>query len=141
MPIITRVLALSRSVQLNRQLREIDRIIETMALPTRARLAALTSRECEQAAQCEFPHLYGTPPEQRFTPWGTGAEIGYSRVRSDNLQVRMRGIALWLAVVFHETRDSAIAEPAALHRRVLGILRMLKDAAPAESDARNRAVA
>jgi hypothetical protein len=108
-------------------LREIERMIESMSPSTRARLSALTTRECEQAAQCEFPHLYATPPEQRYSPWGSGTEVGFSRVKSDNLQVRLRGIALWLAVVYHETRDSAYAEPEALHRRVLGILRMLKD--------------
>ena len=141
MPFITRILALSRSVQLGRQLREIEKVVESMSSSTRARLAALASRECELAAQCEFPHLYGTPPEQRYSPWGSGTETGFARVKSDNLQVRLRGVALWLAVVYHETRESSYAEPAALHRRVLGILRMLKDAAPRQAGESGRAVA
>lgn len=141
MQIVTRIIALSRAVQLGRQLREIERVLATLTPPTQKRLAELTVREVEAAAQCEFPHLYSTPPEQRYRPWGNGTDIGFTRVKSDNLQVRMRGIALWLAVVYHETRESTFSEPEQLHRRVLGIMRQLKQAGPAESNDHDRAVA
>lgn len=143
MQIVTRIIALSRAVQLGRQLREIERVLAAFSPNTRKRLAELTVREVDAAAQCEFPHLYGTPPEQRYNAWGNGTDIGYNRVKSDNLQVRMRGVALWLAVVYHETRESRFAEPEQLHRRVLGIIRQLKQADPqptAEQQA-HRAVA
>lgn len=141
MQIVTRIIALSRAVQLGRQLREIERLLETLSPSTQKRLAELTVREVETAAQCEFPHLYTTPPEQRYRPWGNGTEIGFTRVKSDNLQVRLRGIALWLAVVYHETRESSFSEPEQLHRRVLGVMRQLKQADPSVSDEHGRAVA
>ncbi|HET6632726.1 MAG TPA: hypothetical protein VFG73_08470 [Rhodanobacteraceae bacterium] len=131
MRLITRIIALSRSVQLGRQLAEVERAINSLNPATRARLTGLTLRELELAAQCEFPHLYATPPEQRYRAWGSGTDIGFARARSDNLQVRLRGIALWLAVAFHETRDASFSEPQNVHRRILGILRLLKQSAPA----------
>ncbi|MDN5923869.1 MAG: hypothetical protein L0H70_02585 [Xanthomonadales bacterium] len=130
MRIITRIIALSRSVQLSRQLAEIERAMSTLTPATRSRLASLTQREVDQAAQCEFPHLYGTPPEERYRAWGIGTDIGFARSKSDNLQVRLRGISLWLAVAYHETRDASFSEPQNVNRRILGILRMLKHAAP-----------
>lgn len=141
MQIVTRIIAMSRAVQLGRQLREIERVLTGLTPSTRKRLAELTIREVDAAAQCEFPHLYGTPPEQRYNAWGIGSDIGFNRVKSDNLQVRLRGIALWLAVVFHETRDSRFSEPEQLHRRILGIVRQLKQAGPQPVEQVQRAVA
>lgn len=135
MQIMTRILAVSRALTLGRQLKEIERIIATLPLPARQQLAVLVLREMGQAGRCEFPHLYGTPAEQRYSPWGSGTEVGLSRARSDNPQVRMRGVALWLAVVFHETRHATQPATQSVHRHVLRVLRLLKeqmdqDAAP-----------
>lgn len=133
MRIITRIIALSRSVQLSRQLTEVERLMATLTPATRSRLATLTQREVDQAAQCEFPHLYGTPPEDRYRAWGSGTDVGFDRAKSGNLQVRLRGIALWLAVAYHETRDATFSEPQKVNRRILGILRTLKHAAPRDA--------
>ena len=141
MQLISRIIAMSRTAQLSRQLREIEQSMSQMTQPTRVRLAGLVAREIDQAAQCEFPHLYATPPEQRYKLWGSGSEIGMERAKSDNLQVRLRGIALWLAVVYHETRESAFAEPQNLHRRVQGIVRKLKESVPTSDGSTGRAVA
>lgn len=133
MRIVTRLIATSRAVRLAREFREIKRAIDTLSNPARQKLALLTLRELAQAGRCEFPHLYGTPPEQRYALWGNGTVTGMTRARSDNPQVRLRGVALWLAVTFHETRESEQSQLAALHRQVLGVLRQLKNSVPASA--------
>ena len=136
MRIVTRLIALSRSIQLNRQFREIERAIADLPLAGRRQLAAIAMREFATAAKCEFPHLYGTPEnEQRYQPWGSGTDLGYSRVKSDNLQVKLRGIALWLTVAYHETKESKYGEIQNLHRQLMRTLRILKESAlPVEAN-------
>jgi len=131
MRIVTRIIALRRSIQLNRQFREIERLIAELPLAGRRQLAAIAMREFATAAKCEVPHLYCTPNnEQRYQPWGTGTELGFARVRSDNPQVRLRGIALWLTVAYYETKDSKYGEVQNLHRALMRTLRILKESAP-----------
>jgi hypothetical protein len=130
MRIVTRLIALSRSIQLNRQFREIERAIADLPLTGRRQLAAIAMREFATAAKCEFPHLYGTPEnEQRYQPWGSGTDLGYARVKSDNPQVKLRGIALWLTVAYHETKESKYGEIQNLHRQLMRTLRILKESA------------
>src|SRR5678816_1937068 len=78
MRIINRIIALTRSVQLNRQFREIERAIGELPLSTRRQLATLAVKEFANTTQCEHPHLYGTPTEQttNIEPWGKGTELG-----------------------------------------------------------------
>ena len=131
MKIVTRIIALSRSIQLNRQFREIEKSIAELPLTSRRQLAAIAMREFATAAKCEVPHLYGTPEkEQRYQPWGTGTDLGFARVRSDNPQVKLRGIALWLTVAYYETKDSKYGEVQNLHRHLMRTLRILKESAP-----------
>lgn len=131
MRIVTRIIALSRSIQLNRQFREIEKTIAELPLASRRQLAAIAMREFATAAKCEVPHLYCTPDnEQRYQPWGTGTELGFARVRSDNPQVKLRGIALWLTVAYYETKDSKYGEVQNLHRALMRTLRILKESAP-----------
>lgn len=138
---IKRIIAMSRAAQLNRQLREIETIIGNMTKPTRVRLAALVLREIEQAAASQFPHLHGTPPELRYRLWGTGTDTGFERARSDNLQLCMRGIALWLAVAYHETRESPFQETANVYKGVQAQVRTLRELAPGDAGHNGRAVA
>jgi hypothetical protein len=131
MRIVTRLIALSRSIQLNRQFREIEKSIAELPLAGRRQLASLAMKEFAMAAKCEFPHLYGTSDsEPRYQPWGSGTELGISRVKSDNPQVKLRGIALWLTVAYHETKDSKYGEIQELHRHLMRTLRILKESAP-----------
>ena len=53
--------------------------------------------------------------------------IGYKFVKA----ALMFGVALWLTVVYHETKDSHFAEQQELHRQVMRSLRTLKEAIPA----------
>jgi hypothetical protein len=127
MQLVTRLIALSRAVQLRRQFREINKALGQLAPTARRQLAAIALREFASASKSEFPHLYATPPEDKYRPWGTGTDIGLERLRSDNLQVRLRGVALWLTVVYHETKDSPFGDQQELHRQVMRALRALKE--------------
>lgn len=134
MRIVSRIIALTRSIQLNRQFREIEKAIAELPLATRRQLAAISMREFASAAKCEFPHLYGSVEQgQRYQPWGNGTEIGYTRMKSDNPHVRLRGIALWFAVAYHETKESKYGDMQELHRQLMRTLRILKESlTPAE---------
>jgi len=139
MRIVSRLLALSRSIQLNRQFREIQREMDTLPLATRRQLAALAVKEFSTASQCEFPHLYGTPGEtQGVEAWGKGADVGFTRVRSENPHIKLRGIALWLTVAYFETKDSEYGESQNLHRQLMRTLRVLKEYAPPANTAQDR---
>ena len=132
MRLVTRIVAKSRAIRLARQLRDIEAAVNALPVGARRQLALLAMKEFANASRCEFPHLYGSPPEQKYLPWGSGTGIGHERARSDNPQVRMRGIALWMAVVYHETKDAEHGAMASLHRQVLRLLRVIKDAAGAK---------
>jgi len=134
MQIVTRLIAMIRARQLQRQFRQIERSISTLPQRTRARLGVMTLREIGQASRCEFPHLYGTSPELRYRAWGQGTDIGFSRAQSDNPEVALRGIALWLAVAYHETKDSTYASLQPQHRQFLRALRELRDATGEQPD-------
>jgi hypothetical protein len=131
MQFVTRLIALSRAVQLRKQFREINKALEDLAPTSRRQLAAIALREFANASKSEFPHLYATPPDEKYRPWGSGTDIGLERLRSDNMQVRLRGVALWLTVAYHETKDSPFGEQQELHRQVMRSLRSLKEGAPA----------
>ena len=144
MRIVTRLIAMNRGRQLNRQLREIERNIHALPKRSRARLGTMVLREIGQASRSDFPHLYGTPPEERYLPWGQGTDIGYARARSDNPEVALRGIALWLAVAYHETKDNPHPNLQPHHRELMRLLRELKEAhrtAPTQSWMQTPAVA
>jgi len=84
-------------------------------------------RELGQASRSEFPRLHGTSPEARCLPWGQGTAIGYERARPGNLEVALRGIALWLAVAYHETKHSPGDRLLWQHRLLSQLLRELKE--------------
>jgi hypothetical protein len=130
MQLVTRLIALSRAMQLRRQFRAIEKALADLPTNARRQLAAISLREFANASKSEFPHLYGTPPEMKYRAWGSGTDIGLERMRSDSLQVRLRGVALWLTVAYHETKDSPFGEQQELHRQVMRALRALKDSIP-----------
>ena len=131
MHLVTRIVALSRAARLRRQLREIEQRMRGLPAPSCSLLAELITKECTAAGRSEAPHLYGSPPDLKPGSWGTGTDLGYERARSDNAQVRLRGVALWIAVAYHETREASFPEFQGLHREVLRLMRQVKEnAAP-----------
>ncbi|MEY2170354.1 MULTISPECIES: hypothetical protein [unclassified Rhodanobacter] len=126
MQLLSPAIAFLRAHQLTRQLREIERSVRALPQRSRAQLSVLTLREIGQASRSEYPHLYGTSPEARYLPWGQGTGAGYERARSDNPEVALRGIALWLAVAYHETKHSPQDRLQLQHLAVLRLLNELK---------------
>ena len=126
MQLLSPAIALFRAYQLNRQLREIERCVRALPQRSRTQLSVQVLREIGQASRSEFPHLYGTAPEARYLPWGQGTSAGFERARSDNPEVALRGIALWLAVAYHETKHSPQDRLLPQHRQVLHLLNELK---------------
>ncbi len=135
MQIVTRLIAIARARQLQRQFQQVERSISALPARTRSRLGLMTLREIGQASKCELPHLYGTAPEQRYIPWGQGTDIGFGRSKSENPEVALRGIALWLAVAYHETKDSPHTSLQPQHRQLLRVLRELRDVGSEQADA------
>jgi hypothetical protein len=131
--LIWRLVATKRAYQLAREFKEIDKLMSSLPVAHRQQLSALALKEFAAAAKSEFPHLYGTPPEDRYQPWGSGTSIGLSRARSDNPQVRVRGISLWLTVAYHETRGTTLPALDGVHRSLLRALRWLRETAPAST--------
>ncbi len=134
MQILTPLFAAMRARQLGRQFCNIERSIRALPKRNRDRLSMLALREIGQASRCDFPHLYGTAPESRYQPWGQGTEIGYERACSNNAEVALRGIALWLAVAYHETKTATQPGLQLQHRKLLHLLRELKEIQSGKSD-------
>ncbi len=127
MQILTSLFVAMRARRLGRQFRDIERSIRALPKRNRDRLSMLTLREIGQASRSDFPHLYGTAPESRYLPWGQGTDIGYERARSNNAEIALRGIALWLAVAYHETKAATHPGLQLQHRHLLQLLRELKE--------------
>jgi hypothetical protein len=127
MHVVHRFLSMTRTMKLNRQLREVENAIYALPTPLSRQVANITAREMELAARSNPPWMYGTPPEEQDNEWGTGTDIGIARVRSDNPQVRMRGIGMWLAVAYHESQASRATGSDELHRNVMRVVRQLKE--------------
>ena len=133
MQFVWRLVGIARGFRLGRELKQVEALIGELSRPMKQQLAQITLKEFAAAAKCEFPHLYGTPIEERYRPWGSGAEIGLERARSDNQHLRLRGLAMWLAIVYHETRGATVPAVEEVHRSVLRVLRQIKEWAPTEA--------
>ena len=122
--LVTRVTSLGRAARLRRQFGEIEQRSLELPRSYREQLAELIGRECDNVATSPDASLYGTHTDQGVTTGGL--DVGFDRARSDNVQVRMRGLALWIALVYHETRNADTPESQDLHRAILRVMRELK---------------
>lgn len=122
--LVTRVTSLGRAARLRRQFGDIEQRSLELPRSYREQLAELIGRECDNVAAAPDPSLYGAHTDEGVTTGGL--DVGFDRARSDNVQVRMRGVALWIALVYHETRDAEAAESRELHRAILRLMRELK---------------
>ena len=126
MKLMFRIQVLGRYMTLNRQAREIKRVIQSLPVTSQRSVGQLVMTEIEAAAQTMEPHLYGSTTTPAHRAWGNGASQAYSRSQSRVQQLRLRGVALWLAIVYHETRASKFPGFDGLRREVLGMLGTLK---------------
>jgi hypothetical protein len=123
---------LSRKVMLSWQAKVVEKAIRELPRDKRREAAALTLAELEAAAAQPEPHLHGSTTRHPNMPWGNAAQLAFERVRSRLQPIRVRGMALWIAVVYHETRNSADEGYQGLHRDVLGLIAELKASMPAQ---------
>jgi hypothetical protein len=126
MQLLIRLLSTVRFMTLRRQLREMRKIVEGLSPSTRSAVATLTMGEIQNAARAPVPHLYGSQDVHRYQPWSEAASQAFVKSRSSVAQLKLRGIALWLAIVYHETRDMPHPGLAEIHREILGLLGHLK---------------
>lgn len=118
MKYLTHVLALTRLMLLKKQWRAVRHLLEMLPHENRAVLAALVYGEAQRAAKHPLPQFYGSSQPTSYSPWGDAVERSFERIQSDNEPLRMRGIATWLAVVYHETRHAPLRAMQALHQEV-----------------------
>lgn len=121
---VARITNMSHTARLRRQFAEIEQRSLELPRSYRAQLADLVQRECAAVESSDAPDAYGTHSDNGTSV--NGLDVGFDRARSDNVQVRMRGLALWLALAYHQTRGATAADVEALHRQVLRIMRELK---------------
>jgi len=126
MKVVIRLLALARYLMLSRQARDIRRIVEELPISAQRAVGQLAMAEIRNAARAVTPHMYGSQVEDRYQPWGDATQLACHKAQSRTPQLKLRGIALWLAVTFHETRDSSHPSLQGVHREVLGLLGLLK---------------
>ena len=121
------MLALTRLIQLKRQWRGVVQQLQQMPDDNRLLLAAFVYGEAQRAAKHPLPRFYASRPLDGYRPWGDAADTAFERVRSNNPQQCMRGLATWLAVVYHETAGIPHPGLQALHAEVSEHLTPLRD--------------
>src|SRR5690606_24402111 len=118
MRILITMLALTRLMFLRRQWRDVSAILATLPEGSRMLLAAFVYGEAQRASKHPIPRFYASTNLDGYRPWGDAVETAYSRIRSENAQIRMKALATWLAVVYHETSDASQPGLVALHDQV-----------------------
>lgn len=127
---------LSRKVMLSWQAKVVEKAIRELPEAKRREAAALTLAELESAAYAPTDPEHGSSTQQNGPSRGTtSAQQAFERVRSRLQPIRLRGLATWIAVVYHETRDSADEGFQGVHRDVLGLIAELKASMPAQKAA------
>jgi hypothetical protein len=126
MKLVIRTLAMGRCFALKRQMKEVERSIGELTALQRRELLGLVMRELNNAALAPVPHLYGSDNVDRYAPWGNGTDSAMKRLRDDNTPMKLRGISLWLAVVYHEVRGLG-GDFDSLEKSLMSVLRELKD--------------
>lgn len=123
---LTRMLAFTRLLVLRRQWRPIRQWLLQLPTDQEPVLAALVYGEAVRAAKHPLPQFYASDHLEIYSPWGNAVDVAFERTRSDNPQVQMRGIAVWLAVVYHETRNAPLEPLRKLHGEVAYDLERLR---------------
>jgi hypothetical protein len=121
------VLTQWRRWMLSRQAGAVRQAVQAMTPDQRRQAADHTLSEIRAAAAEPLPHLYGDSGTSLYRPWSAVAETMAGRAGDRAIQLRLRAVGTWLAVVYHETRHAPGEGMQAVHREVLGILRELQE--------------
>ena len=127
MDLLISMLTQWRRMMLARQAGVIRQAVLGMNPEQRKQAADMTLAEIQAAAVLPQPHLHGDAGTSLYRPWSPVAANAARRSSDRSIQLRQRSVAMWLAVVYHETRHAADDGLVAVHREVLGILRELKE--------------
>ena len=126
MDMLLSLLTRYRQLMLARQAAVVRAAVLAMTAEQRRTAADQTLNDIRLAAELQLPHLYGDAEPQPYRPWTPVAETMAKRATDRAIQLRLRSVAMWLAVVYHETRTANGDGMQAVHRDVLGILRELR---------------
>ena len=118
MKFLTSLLALARLTLLRRHWRHIRALLNSLPHGKRSVLAAMIYGESQRAANHPTPRFYASTSVNAYAPWGDAAETSFEKMRNSHEQVRFRGLSTWIAVVFHETRDSTFSGMRQQHEEV-----------------------
>ncbi len=113
MKYLTRMLAYTRLFVLSRQWKSIQQWLYTLPADQEMRFAAFVHDEATRAAKHPTPQFYGSENVASYSPWGDAVDTAYALSRSADVKDQMRGIAMWLAIVYYETRNPTVT---ALHK-------------------------
>ena len=126
---------LSRKVMLSWQAKVVEKAIRELPEAKRREAAALTLAELDSAVYLAAAQGDGNATTSSSPSRSPSAQQAFERVRSRLQPIRLRGLATWIAVVYHETRDSADEGFQGVHRDVLGLIAELKASMPAQKAA------
>ena len=126
MDMLLMLLTRYRQRMLARQAAVVRAAVLAMTAEQRRIAADQTLNDIRLAAELPLPYLYGDTEPMPYRPWTPVAETMARRAADRAIQLRLRSIAIWLAVVYHETRGASDDGLQAVHRDVLGILRELR---------------
>jgi len=109
------MLAYTRLLVLSRQWKSIQQWLNSLPPEQEPRIAVKVFEEAERAARHPTPQFYASENVESYSPWGDAADTAYALSRSLDASEQMRGVALWLAVVYFETRNAQVEALRRLH--------------------------
>ena len=108
MKVMIRLLALARFLMLNRQAREIRRIVLELPVSAQRAVGQLAMVEIQHAARLATPHFYGSEIEDRYQPWGDATQLAFAKAQSKTPQLKVRGIAVWTRATLGDGKISLV---------------------------------
>ncbi len=127
MKYLTQMLAYTRLLVLSRQWKSIREWLFSLPPQQEARLAALVHAQASIAEKHPAPQFFGSDQVASYSPWGDAADKAYELSRAGDAREQMEAVALWLAVVYYETRRAPIEALRSLHREAAHDFERLRD--------------
>ena len=115
MKYLARMLAYTRFFVLSRQWKLIRQWLYTLPADQEMRFAASVHAEATRAATHPTPQFYASENVASYSPWGDAADNAFALSRSGDVKEQLNGVAMWLAVVYYETRHAPVDALQKLH--------------------------